>query len=255
MVCLRSIWSCLIFAVSIYFFTPSSISAGPPFRTDDPEPVEFQHWEFYCAAQIMRDNDGLSGAVPYVEGNYGIIKGMHIHLNVPLFLNRPATGRAAYGLGDIEFGLKYRLVNEAKAIPQIGAYPAIEIPTGNAEKHLGAGNVQFFIPLWLQKSWGAWTTCGGGGYLINITSNPDNSFFIGWEGQRDISEMVTIGAEIFSTTFPSENQENDLAFNIGAIVNLNDNHHFLFSAGRDIIGHDDLFCYAAYQLTIGPSLQ
>ncbi|MGB7567782.1 MAG: hypothetical protein WBM07_07975 [Chitinivibrionales bacterium] len=202
----------------------------------------------------MRDNDGLSGAVPYVEGNYGIVKGMHIHLNVPLFLNHPSTGKTAYGPGDIEFGLKCRLVNEAKAVPQISTFPVIEIPTGNVAKHLGSGNVQFFLPLWLQKTWNPWTTYCGGGYLANTTSNRENSLFLGWEGQRDISEIVTIGAEIFSTIFQSENQENDFAFNIGTIVNLNDNHHFLFSAGRDIIGHDDLFLYAAYQLTIGPSL-
>ena len=25
------------------------LSAGPPFNTDDPEPVEFKHWEYYIA--------------------------------------------------------------------------------------------------------------------------------------------------------------------------------------------------------------
>jgi len=244
----------LILPFAVCLFIPSSIPAGPPFRTDDPGPVDYRHWEFYCALQITHDNDGLSGAVPYVEGNYGVIKGMHIHLNVPLFLNQPHTGHAAYGPGDMEFGLKCRLVNETTAFPLIGIYPAVEIPTGNPSKHLGAGDVQFFIPLWLQKTWGAWTTYGGGGYLIHSASNPDNSFFIGWEGQRDLSEIVTIGAELFSTIFPSESPENDVAFNIGAIVNFNDNHHLLFSAGKDIVGHDDVFLYAAYQLTICPIL-
>jgi len=26
---------------------PAAAIAGPPYRTDDPEPVDFQHWEFY----------------------------------------------------------------------------------------------------------------------------------------------------------------------------------------------------------------
>jgi hypothetical protein len=30
---------------------PAMAIAGPPFRTDDPEPVEYEHWEFYVASQ------------------------------------------------------------------------------------------------------------------------------------------------------------------------------------------------------------
>ncbi len=30
-------------------FPASRVSAGPPFLTDDPEPVEYKHWEFYIA--------------------------------------------------------------------------------------------------------------------------------------------------------------------------------------------------------------
>jgi len=26
---------------------PGVANAGPPFRTDDPEPVDYQHYEFY----------------------------------------------------------------------------------------------------------------------------------------------------------------------------------------------------------------
>jgi hypothetical protein len=240
-----------VFALTVCFLIPSSSFAGPPFRTDDPEPVEYGHWEFYVASQIAWDNIGTSGMAPYGEVNYGIAKWMHIHLNVPLCFNQPHAGNAVYGLGDIEFGFKCRLVNETTVIPQIGTYPVIEIPTGNAEKDLGVGNVQFFIPVWLQKSWGPWTTNCGGGYLVNTTSNPVNSLFIGWEGQRDVSELITVGAEIFSTIIPSERSENELAFNIGTIVSFNDNHHFLFSAGRDIIGNNYFFLFAAYQLIIG----
>jgi hypothetical protein len=226
--------------------------AGPPFRTDDPEPVDYHHWEFYGASQITSDQDGVSGTAPHGEINFGIFRETQIHLIIPLSFARPRTGNGAYGPGDVELGLKYRFVNETPFIPQIGTFPLIEIPSGNAAKGLGAGFVQVFLPLWLQKSWGSWTTYGGGGYLVNITPNPANSVFLGWEGQHDISEFLTIGAEAFSTLFPSKSSENEAGFTIGAIVNFSDKHHVLLSAGRDIVGHRDLLVYAAYQYTIGP---
>jgi Putative MetA-pathway of phenol degradation len=235
------------------FLFPCLLAAGPPFRTDDPEPVEYHHWEFYCASQMTSGPDAISGTAPGVEINYGIFREAQAHVIIPLTLYRPRAGRFEYGPGDIELGLKYRFVHESSFAPQVGIFPAIEIPTGDAAKGLGTGNVQFFIPLWLQKTWGSWTTYGGGGYLANAASDPVNSWFIGWEAQRDFSRALTLGGEIFGTVVQSQRADNELAFNIGAIVNLTEDNHLLFSAGSDIVGHTDFMFYAAYQLTIGPA--
>lgn len=239
-------------ALLVFFCSPVSVMAGPPFRTDDPEPVDYHHWEFYGASQVTSNQDGISGTAPHVELNFGIFQQTQIHMIVPLSFNHPRTGISAYGPGDIEIGLKYRFINETAFIPQVGTFPLIEIPSGNAARGLGVGSVQFFFPLWLQKSWGPWTTYGGAGYLAGVTSPAANSWFIGWEGQRDISEILTIGAEFFTTLLPLKSSENELAFTIGGIVNFNQNHHVLFSAGRDVVGTSDLLLYAAYQYTLGP---
>lgn len=200
----------------------------------------------------MSSPDGLSGTAPHVEVNFGAFQETQIHVIIPLSFNRPRIGNFTYGPGDIELGVKYRFVNEASSIPQIGVFPLLKIPSGNAEKNLGSGNTQLFLPGWLQKSWGPWTSYGGAGYLVDFASPSSNSWFLGWEGQRDLSRAVTIGAELFSTLVPSARSENELAFSIGAMVNFSEKHHFLISAGRDIAGHSDLLLYAAYQLTIGP---
>ena len=240
----------IVFMLGVCFLR-FSLYAGPPFHTDDPEPVELHHWEFYCASQMTGSQDGISGSAPHFEINYGIFPEMQIHIIFPLAFSHPRTGNSAYGPGDVELGLKYRFVNETSSVPQVGVFPLLEIPTGNAEKGLGSGNAQVFIPLWLQKSWGQWTTYGGGGCLVTITPDPLNSWFVGWEGQRDFSEFITIGAEVFGTIIPTKSSENEAAFTIGATVNFNDNHHVLFSVGRDFVGPNNLFLYIAYQLTIG----
>jgi hypothetical protein len=40
---------CRIIGVALWaaVLIPGAANAGPPFRTDDPEPVEYQHYEFY----------------------------------------------------------------------------------------------------------------------------------------------------------------------------------------------------------------
>ena len=241
-----------IFSLCIYVFFPIATVAGPPFRTDDPEPVEYHHWEFYLGSQSAFADHGVSGTAPHGEINYGAFREMQIHLIVPLSFKTPNRHNVAYGPGDVELGLKYRFINEAPFMPQMGVFPLIEVPTGNVAKQLGAGNVQLFLPLWLQKSWGVWTTYGGAGYLVNITPDPLNSWFFGWEGHCNFSRFITIGAEIFSIIVPSESAGNEAAFNIGAIANFSDAHHFLFSIGRDLVGSNSLFVYTAYQLTWQP---
>ncbi len=67
----------------ILSFTPQTAQAGPPFVTDDPEPVEYQHYELYLAAQYKHDQDQNSSTLPHLEINYGILPNMQIHVIAP----------------------------------------------------------------------------------------------------------------------------------------------------------------------------
>ena len=55
---------------------PALCDAGPPYVTDDPEPVEFRHWEFYLATQHFITRDVATGTAPHVEVNYGAWPGL-----------------------------------------------------------------------------------------------------------------------------------------------------------------------------------
>jgi hypothetical protein len=71
----------LVFLVT---FVSSAAWAGPPFVTDDPEPVEYHHAELVIASQHVNNKDGKEGTLPHVEFNYGIVPDAHLHLLVPL---------------------------------------------------------------------------------------------------------------------------------------------------------------------------
>ena len=226
--------------------------AGPPFVTDDPEPVEFQHWEVYFASQLAHDAEGWSGTSPHVEVNYGADPNLQLHIIAPAAFVVPPHGSTQFGYGDTELGAKYRFVEEAGCRPQIGTFPLIELPTGDHDRGLGSGETQGFLPLWLQKSFGPWTTYGGGGYWINPGEGNRNWWFTGWEVQREINSKLTLGVEVFHETSKQEGAGSTTGFNVGAIINFSELQHLLLSAGHSVQGPGEFRAYIAYQLTFGP---
>ena len=230
----------------------AALRAGPPFFTDDPEPVDFRHWEFYAASAQTGSRLDFSGTAPHFEVNYGLAPGAMFHLIAGASFDLPRHGRLRYGLGDMEIGLKYRFVDETKGRPMIGTFPHVEIPTGSASRGLGAGYVHAFFPIWLQKSWGPWTTYGGGGYWINPGPGNKDYWWFGWEAQRDLSKSVTVGGEVFAATSSAEGESTIAAFNLGAMISLGQGSQLLLSAGRDFRGPETFYGYIAYYLTFGP---
>lgn len=139
--------------VVVSCFVASVAFAGPPFKTDDPQPVDYLHWEFYVASMQQFGTSETGATCPHFEVNYGIVPDVQVHLVAPLGYVHTVEG-THYGYSDTEIGVKYRLLQETETLPQIGVFPMIEIPTGNENKQLGTGKVQAYIPAWVQKSWG-----------------------------------------------------------------------------------------------------
>jgi hypothetical protein len=242
----------LVMVLIVLIGMPRIASAGPPFKTDDPEPVEYQHWEVYLASQYSHDRDQYSATLPQVEVNYGVVPDVQIHLITPLVYVKQEGQASQYGYGDTEFGIKYRFIKETDRTPQVGIFPLIEIPTGNESRGLGNGKAQVLIPLWLQKSWDPWTTYGGGGHWFNPGAGNKNWWFFGWALQRDINKTLTLGAEIYYKTASTVDGDESKGYTAGAIINFTKNHHLLLSAGQDIDGPNYYNFYIAYQYTFGP---
>jgi len=229
---------------------------GPPFVTDDPEPVDYQHWEFYLASDNAKLGNGdWSGTAPHVEINYGPIENVQLHLIAPLTYDVPPAGHTQYGYGDTELGVKFRFVHETNWLPQIGIFPLLEVPTGSVSEGLGNGHWQAFLPVWLQKSWGDWTAYGGAGYGVNHFNGHGNWGFVGGLLQKQITHNVAIGAEVYhQTAYQTDFPNVGTAFNLGTVIDFNEHHHLLFSVGRSIDGPVDFQCYIAYQFTLDNGL-
>jgi hypothetical protein len=158
------------------------------------------------------------------------------------------------GDGDTEFGTKYRFIPEDENgwRPQVGVFPLIEAPTGDAHRGLGTGHTHAYLPLWIQKSFGDWTTYGGGGYWINPGGGNKNYWFAGWLLQRQVTEQLAVGGELFHQTANTIGGRDSTGFNLGGIYDITKNHHILFSAGRGVqnaSSTNQFSYYLGYQLT------
>ena len=245
--------------IGLVICRPELAQAGPPFMTDDPEPVDYQHYEFYTFSTGTAVSGDTSGVGPAWEFNYGIIPNGQFHIIAPLAFDSPAGGATQFGYGDTELGFKYRFIQEDKngSTPMVGVFPLIELPTGDQAEGLGAGHVRAFFPVWLQKDLGNdWLTYGGGGYWINHgAGTPDKDYwFFGWLLQKQVTKQLAIGGELFHETAQTIGGNDTTGFNVGGVYDIDDRNHLLFSAGRALqnASATNLFSwYLGYQIT-GP---
>ncbi len=225
--------------------------AGPPYDTDDPQPVDYQHWEVYCSSIGQRVDGIYTGTAPHIEVNYGAVPNLQLHVIAPMAFYHEPEEKTNYGFGDMELGTKYRFVGNDSSVIQIGLFPLVELATGSASENLGNGKPQLYIPVWIQGNISKkFSSYGGGGYWINPGPGNRNYEFIGIQAQYQFVKPANIGAEIYYITPQQTDGKSDLRFRIGSVIDVTDHHHILLSIGRSIIGDTSLLWYFGYQLTI-----
>jgi hypothetical protein len=228
-------------------FGASAALAGPPFVTDDPEPVDPHHWEINTGVTYQNSGSGeVSGSAPFAEFNYGVVPNVQVTLGLPLdYTFTSGSHHSSYG--GTEIGVKYRFVQETDNRPQIAFVPSVDIPSE------AGGHVVTFLPLWLQKSSGPWTLYGGGGLNINPgPGNRDYTFF-GGVLTRDVSPATTVGAELYYQGADTVDGTGTTGATLGVTSQIGAHHALLFSVGRSLNGASTAFSgYLAYRFILGP---
>ena len=165
-----------ILSAAALLVMPGPAVAGPPFRTDDPVPVDYQHWEIYVFSQGTHKQGDTSGTLPEVEINYGAAPNLQLHVAAPFGTFDKPDGSAGtkFGYGDTELGVKYRFIEESEQgwWPQVAVFPTYEAPTGNLQRGLGSGRGHEYLPVW--DSISAVFTISP--TIITCCSRPDGEF-------------------------------------------------------------------------------
>jgi hypothetical protein len=246
--------------------TPRVAHAGPPFQTDDPEPVAYRHFEMYAftvADSTGKNAGGTVLALPAYEVNYGVVPNVQLHLVLPMTTVFAPDGTTTFGFSDTEFGTKVRFVKESAHVPEVGIFPFFEFPSGNADKGLGVGSTWYRMPMWAQKSWGPkdrqWTSYGGGGATVFSGDAHAAGYatfpFAGWLVQEQLSEKLTLAGELFGhgAEGPAGTAEHSATMlDAGGIYEFRDGFDLLFAGGRSVHGEPENYGYLALYWTWGP---
>jgi len=231
---------------------PATLRAGPPYVTDDPEPVDLHNWEINVSFLGVHDVGGWTGQSPFLDINYGGFPNVQLHIGPSLGMSSTPHGPFQLGLGDTELGVKWRFIEETPTCPQVAIYPLLEVPTGDSAHGLGSGNPDAFFPVWMQKSFGPWTAFGGGGYWINPGTDNKNWGYVGCVVQRKITKTLTLGVEAFFETPRVAGGTSNTVLNLGGSYDLSDTYHLLWSAGHTVQGASAFDYFLGLQITFGP---
>jgi hypothetical protein len=252
-----------IFLLALLFASANSW-AGPPFQTDDPEPVDFRHYEFYQFGTVSSTPVETDPVAPAFEFNWGVIPNVQLHSVLPWGAVQPsnnpvyypsAVGPSAYGLNDMELGAKIRYIKETKHRPEVGSFTMLELPTGDSARGLGVGRVWYKLPVWVQKSWGPWTGYGGAGYQIVHQTGYRSFPYAGWLLQREIGKKWTLGGEIFSHAkegAATPHIQASTMVDLGGYYYIkNPGLQILFCYGHSIAGQTENYAYLGLYQTWG----
>jgi len=212
----------------------SSSFAGVPFATDDADIVEYGHFENNFFTEGTHADGQTSGTAIGAEVNYGLLPDFQINAAVPLEFEPASAGGTQYRLHDVEIGAKYKLVAEDESgwVPEVSVAPAIDVPVNAAT---GARDTSTSLPVWAQKSFGDWTTFGGGGFTLNPGAGNRDFWSYGIAVVNKVAPSLTLGTELFGQTRDSEDGRNALNAGVGGIYDLSDAWHLMASVNTGVV--------------------
>jgi hypothetical protein len=244
--------------------SPNVWAQGPPYQTDDPTPVDYKHYEAYIFGGVSGTPVAYGTLGPAFEFNWGAIPRVQIHAILPFGGSFPSNnpiyassgiGPRAFGLTDMEFGVKLAIIKQSKYCPQIGTFTMIEIPIGNFDKGLGEGKAWFKLPVWVEKEIGPWTLDGGVGYALVRQVDFRDFLYGGFLLKREITKKLELGAEVFSHAregLAAPQTQSSTLIDVGGYYHFkNPDFQFLFAYGHSVAGQTETYAYLGLYYTWG----
>ena len=195
--------------------------AQQPFNSNDAPTIEKGNWQF----QFLNSYDSLNESVaPLKKQNwanfalgYGVTRSVEVGIAVPYL----AIGGNAwnYGVGDIELNAKIQVVpiDPERSRPAVSIATKVEFPTGDSEKSLGSGYVDWDNTLIVEVAFLGWTHRWNAGVtLFGNTSTGIEGILVkttiatyGYSVSRQLTKHLRWGSELTGSTATHVSFAND----------------------------------------------
>lgn len=146
-------------------FGPPVVWAGRPLETEDTGTVAPGAAELELSANYARNlPDNLWGTRGVLT--VGLLPGLDARVESTLLLLAPQDRPSRAGIGDSLLGIKYHLLDDAAALPAVLGALTLRLPTGDAERGLGAEGVDVGLLAAVSKALGPMTLTWNVGYTF-----------------------------------------------------------------------------------------
>lgn len=224
------------------------VFAGPPFATNDPDPPGPGQWEINLPWFMDRNGKGTaSGEWLRVDVNYGYDVYTQLSVEMPMPYQLSAEGGMRLGAGDVLLEYKRRFGLDAKA-GYFGFNPELTLPTGDADRGLGAGRPTLQLPLLYQQQWGGSMVYADARYKLWAGDKGMSYWFFGLALEHTVSERLSLGGEIFATTPHSPGGTANTGFNLGGKWVMTPGRVLMLSAGRSFLQEPELTVFVGLKL-------
>ncbi|MGR3311175.1 MAG: transporter [Candidatus Brocadiales bacterium] len=224
-------FTCLVFEnfVGAIHELPLLLGGDVPLITDDTGTPGHNKWEINLGyTRFDTIDERAIGFI--VDANYGLGERTQLNLVIPHTSTDHDEDGEDNGLGDIQFGTKYRFIDEADWFLSISATPTIFIPTGNERT-----NPDFFLPLEFDRHFKSLYIGSQVGYLIHGEKDENDELFYGFFAEHPVFKRIDVVGEIFG--FLTKHEEvNSPHFNGGLRYRFSDLFSVMGSAGRSFEG-------------------
>lgn len=186
-------------------------SAQQPFVSDDADVTARGQWHFEYANELAvlqkSDYPNLRQDTSNFVIQYGLFEHVEVNLDFPLISISNARGTPnVFGLGDIDFAVKWNLVQEAPgaARPAFTVSAAAEFPTGSEKKQLGSGLTDYSLNTILQKTFSGTALHVNAGIqfagntrtgIVGIRT-PGRILIGGLSAARDFTDRLKLGLDL-----------------------------------------------------------
>jgi len=195
-------------------------------------------FEINVVSQYTALQNDMGGVATSLEVNYGITDRFQSHAYLPFDFDKPANASARMGLGDAEFGFKYRFFDDGSSGWAAAIAPSVDVPPAGLNHRFTTGDTEIYLPILVSRQWGDWTAFGEESYVVNPGANNRDWQFSGLAIAYDISPKVTVGGEVLYTTAAAAGAKGGAGFNLTTTYNIDQTYHLLLSVGRNVTNVD-----------------
>lgn len=218
---------------------PVEMTVGsPPMQTDDTDTPGPNNWE----ANLVMHAD-LAGSerrieAPTLDVNYGLGDTLQFSYEVPyVFARQPQSdmgGAArlvnANGIGDSNFGVKYRFYDDKDAGLSFAVAPQVEFRTPGAGSSVSEGATSFILPVIVTQEFEHASITANAGFE---TSAGEHRYFASVGIGRRLTDRMAFLAEIVGTSLNAADEKHAL-LNFGIRRKISDTQSISAAVGRDV---------------------